>query len=206
MKQAKFNSVQDEWNKRAQRPGLQSVMSSRWSEEECQKATALLKKEIFDILGDLSGTKVLEIGCGIGRFTKDLAKKAVEVHAIDICPLMLKKAAKRIKNKNVYFLKASSSALPFPANSFDLIFEVTVFQHIHDAKTFNNSVKQLKRVLKPGGRVFLCGVLKPTPRKSYSSIYRTVKEYKAVLYPLKLLKKKRYLCIEDPYTLMLFGS
>jgi 2-polyprenyl-3-methyl-5-hydroxy-6-metoxy-1,4-benzoquinol methylase len=47
-------------------------MSTRWTPQQCKTATEELKTDIFSFLPDLNDKRVLDVGCGIGRFTDDL--------------------------------------------------------------------------------------------------------------------------------------
>lgn len=199
-------SLQREWDKRAQREGLVSVMSSRWPPELCEQATAELKKAIFEFLPPLYPHRILEIGCGIGRFTPDLAKKA-QTEAIDISYRMLERARPVTTGGNTCLLQASCTNLPFPPNEFDLIFTVTVLQHIVNDADFKASLAQIKEVLAPEGIVFICDEVGPEKKQisPYTTI-RTLTDYEKGLSPLVLAKTSQHLCIEDPYLLMLFEN
>jgi len=195
-----------EWEKRAKRPGLLSVMSERWSEEECQKASKKLKKAIFDFIPDLTDKTVLDVGCGIGRFTADLAKNSKQVYAIDFSSAMLSKAKKRFNNKNVYYRHLDILNTGFPNQKFDFIFEVTVLQHITRQKEFAKATQEIKRLIKKEGYVFLCGEMSKYRKKvSPFTVIRTLDEYKKLIKPLKLLKLKKHLCLTDHYLLTLWG-
>lgn len=194
-----------EWEKRAKRPGFQSVMSTLWTPKECEEETRRLKRALFSFLGNSNNGVVLDVGCGIGRFTGDLAKRAKQVYAIDISPSMLKRAKSAVKSSNVHFFRESASDLPFSDNYFDLIFEATVLQHITDEKIFKNTVQELKRVANSKGSIFLCGNMRPKHRKlSPLTVHRTVDEYKSALEPWKLFKTKKHLVVDYPYLLTLW--
>lgn len=95
------------------------------------------------------GTKVLEVGCGTGRTSCQLAHIGCRVTGVDLHPLMLQKAAKRAKAEGVKvdFLQGAAEALPLEEGSFDLVFVESV-TNFTDAP---RSVGEYLRVLKPGG-------------------------------------------------------
>ncbi|OGD86961.1 dimethylmenaquinone methyltransferase [Candidatus Curtissbacteria bacterium RBG_16_39_7] len=103
------------------------------------------------------GTDVLEVGCGSGAFTTCAARavgKDGKVYALDIEPKMLKQLENKLnkpKNqdiKNVKLVKGSACNLPFKNKSLDLVFMATVLQEIPNK---NKALKEIRRVLKPGG-------------------------------------------------------
>ena len=103
------------------------------------------------------GMTVVEIGCGSGAFTTDVARaignKGI-LSALDIEIKMLKQVASklnRIENKdikNVKLVQASAYALPFSKESFDIVYMVAVFQEIPNKE---KALKEINRVLKNNG-------------------------------------------------------
>ncbi len=193
------------WERRAHIPGLRSVMSLGLNEQSAELESANLKKSIFKFLGPgaLLGKNVLEIGTGIGRFTQDLADLSASLTSIDLSHTMLERARQSMKTSpNVNFLKASASSLPFEDRSFDYIFEVTVLLHMPDEK-FQEIIRESKRVLKPGGKLFLCGPLADSHTQIHQYVvHRTLGEYKEALFPFKVEKTAN----AEDYTMLLAGK
>jgi SAM-dependent methyltransferase len=79
---------------------------------------------------NLSGKAVLEIGCGKGRITRDLAKFAKRVVATDPDAAALEKARAAIKADNVEFLLAQKGIPDFPPKSFDVVIYTLSFHHV----------------------------------------------------------------------------
>ena len=113
--------------------------------------------KIIQASGIKKGIKALEIGCGNGAFTTFVARAVGNdgiVYALDIQPKMLeqlKNKLNRAENKdigNIMPLLASAYDLPFPDDSLDIVYMVSVFQEIPDK---NKTLKEIKRVLKTGG-------------------------------------------------------
>lgn len=101
------------------------------------------------------GAKVLEAGCGIGAQTVILAKNnpEAEITSVDISSESLGKARENVRKKgieNVRFLQADIFSLPFEEESFDHIFVCFVLEHLPNPA---EALKNLKKVLKPGGTV-----------------------------------------------------
>ena len=114
-------------------------------------------EKIISRSGIDKGMTVLEIGCGSGAFTTDVARaignKGI-LSALDIEIKMLKQVASklnRIENKdikNVKLVQASAYTLPFSKESFDIVYMVAVFQEIPNKE---KALKEINRVLKNNG-------------------------------------------------------
>lgn len=195
------------WEARAERSGIQSVMSARHTIAENAKATKALKKDIIKFLeGKLEDRSVLEFGCGIGRMTEDLAKKAKQVIAIDFSPKMIKRAKKNLKGvKNVGVKLGRITDFEFKPKAFDLIFESIVLLHILNPKELKKTAEKMKQM---SDIIFICEHTYESPNFPISrySILRKPEEYKALFRPFKLIKQKMHICAGDKFTLMLFKN
>lgn len=107
--------------------------------------------------GIKEGMRILEVGCGSGAFTIFAARVSGikgEVYALDIQPRMLMQLKKKLSRpdnrdiKNIKLVEGDAHKLPFNDNSFDVVYTVTVLQELPDQ---NRALKEMKRVLKPGG-------------------------------------------------------
>lgn len=94
---------------------------------------------------------VLDLGCGNGAFTLELAKRARVVHAVDVQPAMLKALERRLIRadaQNVCLHAAPATRLPFDDGSFDAVFMISVLPMLHDRDA---ALREVWRVLKPHG-------------------------------------------------------
>ena len=119
-----------------------------------QPQAALIRRS-----GIQPGMRVLEIGCGSGAYTLEIARavgatgKAV---ALDIQPGMLEQLKNKLTRsentdiRNVEPLLASACQLPFQNGSFDAAFMITVLQEIPDKW---RALAEVRRTLRPGGIV-----------------------------------------------------
>jgi len=107
--------------------------------------------------GIKNGMRVLEVGCGSGAFTNYAAWAVGDegnVYAFDIQEKMLEQLRMklmRFENRNisnVTLIRGDITQTSFKDNSFDLVYMVAVLQEIKNKK---KALKEIKRVLKPGG-------------------------------------------------------
>ena len=100
-----------------------------------------------------SADTVLEIGCGVGRMTRALAGRAKVVIALDVSDEMLRRARELNPHlENVHWTLGDGASLRGIADgSVDACVSVVVFQHLPDARFALRYVREVGRVLKPGG-------------------------------------------------------
>ncbi len=105
--------------------------------------------EYFDIISEQMLNKdslALDVGCGTGRWTKYVSKRAKFVEAIDPSKAVLS-AAQLLKScDNVRITQAEVSSLPFADESFDFVFSLGVLHHIPDTqRAIADCVKKVKK-------------------------------------------------------------
>jgi ubiquinone/menaquinone biosynthesis C-methylase UbiE len=106
---------------------------------------------ILSLLGQdaLNGSRVLEVGCGAGVWTRNLAELGAEVYHFDLAETIVKQARHAAAPFPTQGFVADMHHLPFPKDSFDAIFGSMVMHHTEDHQGFG---KELSRVLKTSGR------------------------------------------------------
>lgn len=100
-----------------------------------------------------AGARVLDAACGEG-YGSYLMKRwgAQSVDGVDIDLASIKRARELFKEDNLNFVQQDVQQLPFEDNVFDLVVSLETMEHVDDAEAF---LKEIKRVLKPGGIVIL---------------------------------------------------
>lgn len=99
---------------------------------------------------------VLEVGCGVGRWTQILAENGNRVAAIDLSPTMIDETRTRLHQAGLNADLRVADVASFDAGrQFDCVVSVTVIQHVTDDDEFRQAFDQLSRQLKPGGRAIL---------------------------------------------------
>ncbi len=104
--------------------------------------------------GDIAGKEILEIGFGSGLQAVVFARAGAHVHGLEVNPVLLDIA---LENINAYGLSADLEMydgvhIPYPDNSFDYIYSLSVFEHVSDLPGL---LQEVARVLKPDGRVYI---------------------------------------------------
>jgi ubiquinone/menaquinone biosynthesis C-methylase UbiE len=98
-----------------------------------------------------AGAKVLEAGSGSGEGIASFAERGITAYGTDTSEEAIARTA---SHKNVTALKADNFALPFPDNTFDLVFNSGVIEH-YDYPENIMQVKEMARVAKPGSEVIV---------------------------------------------------
>lgn len=96
------------------------------------------------------GKKVLDAGCGNGRFSYYAAKYGGEVWAIDLGPAVEVAQKNTESIGNVQVIQADLHQPPFALESFDFIYSIGVLHHLPDPEV---AFQKLLRYLKPGGEI-----------------------------------------------------
>ena len=109
-------------------------------------------------LGNLTGGRLLDVGCGTGEYTTAMAPGFTSVDAIDIEPERLE-YFKNDHPENVTVQSMSVNELDFPDETFDLVTMVEVLEHLADP---TQALSEIRRVLRVGG-----GLLLTTPNRAW---------------------------------------
>lgn len=96
------------------------------------------------------GSRILEIGCGMGTMAECWARHGAEVTAVDLNPIATERTRQRFAQRGLHgdIREADGRALPFDDGSFDYVWSWGV---LHHSPAFERSVAELMRVLRPGG-------------------------------------------------------
>ena len=107
------------------------------------------KARLVAMAGVSPDTHALDLACGTGDIAFSVASRGAEVVALDLTPRMLQLArAKRTVGDRVRFVAGDMTSLPFADHSFDI---VTTGYGLRNVPLLAGALREIKRVLKPGG-------------------------------------------------------
>ena len=112
------------------------------------------------------GKRVLDMGCGAGYGSAELAKHASKVTGLDVSSEAVSYAREHFPAGNVEFLESSAAAVPCPDQCFDLIVAFEVIEHLAE---WRRLLEEARRLMAPGGQFIVS-----TPNKSYYQATRAV--------------------------------
>ncbi len=112
------------------------------------------KEVMYEFLKPQPGMEILDIGCGTGNLSLELARLGARVTGVDISEPMLTKACqKALREKlDVKFYKADAHGLPFDDETFDAVVSLSALEFVSD---LSEALKEAYRVLKPDGRMVI---------------------------------------------------
>ena len=118
----------------------------RWAREPGHDSYWRFHREPFLSSLPAPARLTLDVGCGEGRVTRDLRELGHRVFGVDLSPTMIRAA--RAADPDGEYIESSTAALPFDDGEADL---VVAFMTLMDMDDMPSGVREIGRVLKPGG-------------------------------------------------------
>jgi len=167
-----IDRMRQDWERRARENARHYVVTgqSEWNDEEFYRSGQVtLEEEILNDLGNICQGRdprdlnVLEIGCGAGRVTRALAGLFGSVYAVDISREMVRQARRAVAGfPNARVFQNNGKDLSVVCDHWwnrfgmgrvqiDFAFSCMVFQHIPSRDVIENYVRDVNRLLRPGG-------------------------------------------------------
>ena len=108
--------------------------------------------EVVELVGTTPPLQVLELGCGVGRFSRAVVRAGHQVVAVDFSPVAIDKARSRVARdeRRPEFQVGNVTNLQSIEGGFDVSFDVGCF-HCLDAGQQTRYAAEVARLLKPGG-------------------------------------------------------
>lgn len=135
-----------------------------------EACTAPENRFILRHMGDITGKRLLDLGCGAGENSVYFAKKGALCVAADYSPRMVEVALQLAASNGVQIegCTANAMALEFPDNTFDFVYASNLLHHLPEPQL---AIKEMHRVLKPGGKACFWDPLKHNP---IINVYRRI--------------------------------
>src|SRR5215469_2479787 len=123
-----------------------------WSRVHCDRH--MLALSWVDSLMLPDGARVLEVGCGAGLLSVDLARRSLGVTAIDPVEAMVVQTRQRVEQAGVPLsaMLGDANALAFADDTFDVVIALGVLPWLEDPQ---KAVREMARVTRPGGYVLV---------------------------------------------------
>jgi SAM-dependent methyltransferase len=110
----------------------------------------LLMPLMLELLGDVRGVSILDLGCGEGGYSRELAARGARVAGVDGSARLIEIARERAPD--IQCIVANANALEFKSESFQIVMASMSLMDIED---YDGAVSEVWRVLLPGGRLFM---------------------------------------------------
>ena len=160
--QHQLEKMQQDWDARARENARYYVATGRedWSDEAffASGERTVAEEVLTDMINICQGKPpgemtVLEIGCGAGRVTRALARQFGRVYGVDISGEMVQRATAALRDfPHARAVQNNGSDLRVLGRvRVDFAFSSIVFQHIPSRDVIENYVREVHRVLRPGG-------------------------------------------------------
>jgi ubiquinone biosynthesis O-methyltransferase len=136
-------------------PDLGPESYAQWRGSELGVITERLERELLlELVSDVEGRRVLDVGCGDGELALELERRGATVVGIDASAEMIDAARARAQRENAHvsFQVAMAEHLPFPDEQFDVVTAITILCFVDDAAPV---FREIARVLRPGGRLVI---------------------------------------------------
>jgi ubiquinone/menaquinone biosynthesis C-methylase UbiE len=135
-------------------------VAHQWDEMRKGFFSEAVREKAFSVAGVESGKIAADIGAGTGFVTEGLIRKGLQVIAVDQSDVMLKEMRKRFFDvEGIEYIEGESEKLPIPDESVDYVFANMYLHHVDSPL---NAMKEMRRILKPGGKLVITDMDKHT--------------------------------------------
>ncbi|MGH7551627.1 MAG: class I SAM-dependent methyltransferase [Longimicrobiales bacterium] len=135
-------------------------------------------ENVFSLLPPVHGKSVIDLGCGMGTFTIECARRGAVAIGIDPAPAAVA-AARRVADaehaRSAFFIQADAVRLPLGDESADVVLAADVTEHLDD-ETLGRVLREATRVLRPGGQLVLY-----TPEQRH--LFERLRDHNVLLSP-----------------------
>ena len=139
---AQWEAMAEDWIRQAQ-------------DVETSHREAMLDGWMLDAVGDVSGCKIIDLGCGEGRFSRMLTEQGAVVTGVDLCRPFIEFAQNHRVSEEAYLIGDMEDLHDVPSDEFDL---AVSYVTLVDVPNMRSAVSEAFRVLRSGGRFVVCNL------------------------------------------------
>lgn len=152
MKEMKQDSSTIAWN----------AMGDEWFElaRTGEARLCFIMPNMLKLMGNVSGLRILDLGCGEGGYSRELAKRGATLVSVDCSKKAIEYAMRLADEEGLsieHYVRNSNDLFDIASGQFDM---VLCSMMLMDCEDFDGTLAEAYRVLKPGGRLF-ASVLHP---------------------------------------------
>ncbi len=106
-------------------------------------------------LGDVDSMRIIDVGCGEGGYSRELARRGAHLTAVDCSALAIEYAVNEARQENLnirYLVRNSNDLFDVGAGEYDIVLASMMLM---DCEDLDGTIEEIKRVLKPDGKVFI---------------------------------------------------
>lgn len=139
-----------------------SAMGDEWFElaRTDETRNCFIMPNMLKFMGDVKDKKILDLGCGEGGYSRELAKRGAELVSVDCSKKAIEHAIRLADDERLpirHLVRNSNDLFDIDPEQFDI---VLCSMMLMDCEDFKGTIQEIVRVLKPGGRLF-ASVLHP---------------------------------------------
>lgn len=145
----------------------------------------------LSMAGDISGLRVLDLGCGRGELLRHCLENGASAIGVDYAPNALVLARRILPPTGNRLVRADARRLPFGGNAFDLVFAPDIVEHLHPSE-LQRMLTEVCRVLVPGGRLIVHTMPNSWYYRFGYPLFRLVQRLRGIRLPRDPRERWRY--------------